>query len=169
MRKIKLFIACSLDGFIARGDGGIDWLFNGDYGYKKFYNSVDTVLMCRKTYELALKLGETYKDKRAIVFTRQKNLKKFSDIEFISDIVSFTKKLKIEKGKDIWLVGGGEIVSVFLNNNLIDEMQIFVHPIILWKGIKLFPNIKKEVRLRLVDTFKFEDGLVKMEYKILRD
>ena len=169
MRKIKLFIACSLDGFIAREDGGIDWLFTGDYGYTKFYNSVDVVLMGRKTYELALKLGEDYKDKKVIVFTRQKNLKKFSNIEFVSDIVPFTKKLKTEKGKDVWLVGGGEIISVLLNNNLIDEMQIFVHPIILGKGIPLFKDIKKEIKLKLVETKEFEDGLVKVEYKILRD
>ena len=167
MRKIKLFIACSLDGFIAREDGGIDWLFNGDYGYNKFYDSIDTVLMGRKTYELALKLEESYKDKRAIVFTRQKNLKKSSNVEFVSDIVSLTKKLKNSKGKDIWLVGGGEIISVLLNNNLIDEMQIFVHPIILGKGIKLFQNIKKEVRLKLAGTKNYKSGLVQLNYKVL--
>ena len=167
MRKIKLFIACSLDGFIARKDGGIDWLSSGgDYGYKKFYASVDAVLMGRKTYELALKLGETYKDKRAIVFTRQKNFKKNSNVEFVSDIVPFTKKLKNSKGKDIWIVGGGEIVSVLLNNNLVDEMRIFVHPIILGKGISLFLNVKKDVKLKLIGTSEFEDGLVKMEYKV---
>ena len=88
MRKLKLFIACSLDGFIAREDGGIDWLFTGDYGYTKFYNSVDAVLMGRKTYELALKLGEIFADKRNVVFTRQKNFKKSSNVEFVSDIVS---------------------------------------------------------------------------------
>ncbi|HLC59934.1 MAG TPA: dihydrofolate reductase family protein [Candidatus Nanoarchaeia archaeon] len=168
MRKIKLFIACSLDGFIARVDGGIDWLFTGDYGYKEFYDSIDTVLMGRKTYELALKLGETYKDKKAVVFTTKENLKKSSNIEFISDVISFTKKLKNLKGKDIWLVGGGEIVSLLLNNNLIDEMIIFMHPIILGKGIPLFKSIKKEIKLKLIGTHKFEDGLVKLYYKKLK-
>ena len=166
MRKIKLFIACSLDGFIARENGGIDWLLTGDYGYKKFYASIDTVLMGRKTYELGLKLGETYMEKRTIVFTKQKNLKKVGNVKLVSDIVSFTKKLKKQKGKDIWLVGGGEIVSVLLNNKLVDEMQIFVHPIVLGKGIPLFPNIKKEVKLKLVETFAFKDGLVKMNYSV---
>ena len=166
MRKIKLFIACSLDGFIAREDGGIDWLFTGDYGYKEFYSSIDTVLMGRKTYELSLKLGETYKDKKAVVFSTKKNLKKSSKIEFVSDAVKFTKKLKKLKGKDIWLVGGGEIVSVLLNNYLIDEMQIFVHPIILGKGVPLFKDIKKGTELKLIGTHKFEDGLVKLYYRI---
>lgn len=167
MRKIRLFIACSLDGYIAGEDGGINWLFTGDYGYKEFYNSIDTVLMGRKTYELALKLGETYKDKRAIIFTTKKNFNKVGNVEFVSDVVPYTKKLKSTKGKDIWLVGGGEIVSLLLNNNLIDEMMIFVHPIILGKGIPLFKNIKKKVKLKLAENLAFEDGLVKLEYKIL--
>ena len=166
MRKIKLFIASSLDGFIAREDGGIDWLFTGDYGYAKFYNSIDTVLMGRKTYELGLKLGEYYKGKRVIVFTKQKNLKKLENVEFVSNVVDFTKKLLKTKGKDIWLVGGGEIVSLLLNNNLIDEILLFVHPIILGKGIPLFKNIKKEVKLKLIETFAYEGGLVKLYYKV---
>jgi len=166
MRKIKLFVACSLDGFIAREDGGVDWLFTGDYGYKEFYDSIDTVLMGRKTYELSLKLGETYKDKKAVVFTTKKNFKKVGNVEFLSNVVEFTKKLKSTKGKDIWLVGGGEIVSLLLNSNLIDEMQIFVHPIILGKGIPLFKNIKNEIKLKLVENFAFEDGLVKINYRI---
>ncbi|HLC62046.1 MAG TPA: dihydrofolate reductase family protein, partial [Candidatus Nanoarchaeia archaeon] len=135
-------------------------------GYKKFYDSIDTVLMGRKTYELALKLGENYKDKKAVVFTRQKNLKKVGNTEFVSDVVPYTKKLKSTKEKDIWLVGGGEIVSVLLNNNLIDEMMIFVHPIILGKGIPLFKNINEDIKLKLVGAFAFNDGLVKMNYTI---
>ena len=166
MRKIKLFIASSLDGFIARENSGIDWLFTGDYGYAKFYNSIDTVLMGRKTYELSLKLGESYKGKRAIVFTKQKNLKKLENVDFVSNVVDFTKKLLKTKGKDIWLVGGGEIVSLLLNNNLIDEIILFVHPIILGKGIPLFKNINKEVKLKLLETFAYEDGLVKLYYKV---
>ena len=166
MRKIKLFIACSLDGFIAREDGRIDWLFTGDYGYKEFYDSIDTALMGRKTYELALKLGETYKDKMVIVFTTRKNLKKFANVGFVSNVVEFTKKLKKSKGKDIWLVGGGEIVSLLLNNNLVDEMMIFMHPIILGKGIPLFKNINEDIKLKLVENFAFDDGLVKMHYRI---
>lgn len=166
MRKIKLFIASSLDEFIAREDGGIDWLFTGDYGYAKFYNSIDTILMGRKTYELGLKLGECYKGKRAIVFTKQKNLKKLENVEFVSNVVDFTKKLKNSKGKDIWLVGGGKIVSLFLNNNLIDEIILFLHPIILGKGIPLFKSIKKQVKLKMVETFAYADGLVELYYRV---
>jgi len=168
MRKIKLFIACSLDGFIAREDGSVGWLFTGDYGYRKFYDSVDTVLMGRKTYELGLKLGETYREKRTIVFTKRKNIKKVGNAEFVPDVASFTKKLKAQRGKYIWLVGGSEIVSVLLNSSLIDELQIFVHPIILGKGIPLFSNIKKEVKLKLVKTHAFKDGLVELHYKAIK-
>jgi len=169
MRKIRLFIACSLDGFIASENGEIDWLFTGgDYGYKKFYDSVDTALMGRKTYELGIKLGEKYTKKRNIIFTRRKNLKKVGNAEFVRDIIPFTRKLKREKGKDIWLVGGGGIVSILLNNDLIDEMQIFVHPFVLGKGIPLFPKVKKDVKLKLTKIFAFRDGLVRLGYIVLK-
>ena len=168
MRKIKLFIACSLDGFIAREDGSIDWLFNGDYGYAKFYKSIDTVLMGRKTYELSLILNDTHKGKKVIVFTKQKSVHKLPNAEFISDAVGFTKKLKKSKGKGIWLVGGGEIVSILLNSKLIDEMIIFVHPIILGKGIPLFRNMEKEIKLKLIEQFAYKDGLVRLYYEVLK-
>ena len=168
MGKIKLFIASSLDGFIAREDGSIDWLFTGDYGYAEFYKSIDTVLMGRKTYELTLKLNEEHKGRKVYVFTKQKNLKKLGDTKLVSDPINFTKKLINIKGKDIWLVGGSEIITIFLNNSLIDEIILYVHPIVLGKGIPLFKNIKKEVRLKLVKHKSYDDGLVQIYYRVLR-
>lgn len=168
IRKIKLFIACSLDGFIAREDESVDWLFTGDYGYAEFYNSIDTVLMGRKTYEISLQLGDFHKNKKIYVFTKQKGLKKLPNVEFISDAVDFTKKLIKSKGKDVWLIGVGEIVSVLLNNNLIDEIILYVHPIIIGNGIPLFKNIRKEVKLKFIKCVSYKDGLVQIDYKVLK-
>jgi dihydrofolate reductase len=116
MRKVTLFIASSLDNFIAREDGGIDWLFvDGDYGYKEFYDSIDTVLMGRNTYETAVRLGENFAGKTVIVFSRKsEKLPSGSHTRFETDPVAVTKRLR-EDGKGIFLEGGGEIASIFLN------------------------------------------------------
>jgi dihydrofolate reductase len=151
MRKIRLYIASSLDSYIASEDGSIDWLFSdADYGYAKFYDSIDTILVGRKTYDQSLKFDEyPYKGKKVYVFTRRTERKMNNnahDVEYIDqDIPGFTRHLirqsSVEK-KDFWLLGGGELVSVLLNANLIDEIIVSVHPIILGKGILLFSNIK---------------------------
>jgi len=111
MRKIKLFIACSLDGYIAKEDGSVNWLpENTDSGYDQFYSSIDTVLMGQKTYEQILTFGKyPYKDKISYVFSRNPNQKKDENVEFTSEVEEFTKKLVSSSGKDIWLVGGSEI------------------------------------------------------------
>ena len=120
MRKIILFIASSLDGFIARIDQSIDWLFmDNDYGYKEFYKSIDTVLVGNKTYQKSKEFEEyPFKDKKVFVFTRSKNLKD-ENVDFVYDVANFSKKLIKQSGKNIWLVGGGEIAKIFLDNYLL--------------------------------------------------
>ncbi|MEK6952445.1 MAG: dihydrofolate reductase family protein [Nanoarchaeota archaeon] len=168
MRKIILFIATSLDGFIAGENGEIDWLFNDqDYGYKKFYDSVDIILMGFETYKQCLEFGEwPYKGKKCYVFTRKTALND-DNAEFINNPVEFTKKLKAMKGKDIWLVGGGKINSLFLNEKLLDEIIIYVHPIILGKGISLINNLNNKIKLKLINFKKYSSGLVQLDYKVL--
>jgi dihydrofolate reductase len=172
MRKIKLYIASSLDSYIASEGGGIDWLFtNGDYGYAKFYDSIDTVLVGRKTYDQSLKFDEyPYKGKKVYVFTRRPNGKKNTQyVEFIDgDIPRFVSHLLQSVGKDIWLLGGGEIVSILLDANLVDEIILSIHPIILGKGVLLFSNIKKRVNLQLLESIPFESGLVQLCYSVLK-
>ncbi len=171
MKKIILFIASSLDGHIAREDHSIDWLFTDqDYGYKEFYGSIDTVLMGMTTYQKMLEMGSGYhyKGKKGYVFSRDKKIKKDENVEFVSEIVPFVKKLKNTNGeKAIWVVGGSEIISVLLNAKLIDEFLIFVHPIILGKGIPLFKNINSKAKLRFVKSKSYSSGLVKLHYKII--
>ena len=167
MRKIILFIACSLDGYIARENGSVDWLFtDADYGYSKFYKSIDTMIMGRKTYEKALELGDhSYNAKKWYVFTRAPESKKDANVEFITDIVPFVRKLKEAEGKNIWLVGGSEIISLLLAANLLDELIISIHPIILGKGIPLFRKMEKQTKLKMLRTVSYKSGLVKIHYK----
>ena len=152
MRKIKLYIASSLDSFIADENGNIDWLFrDADYGYTEFYNSIDTILVGIKTYEQSLTFEEySYKGKKVYVFThnakeQKKKKNRTSDVEYVDkDIPEFVMCLIQQpfSNGDIWLLGGGEMLSLFLNAELVDEIILSVHPIILGKGIPLFKNIK---------------------------
>ncbi len=170
MRKVSLFIASSLDNYIARENGGIDWLFShGNYGYKEFYDSIDTVLMGRKTYETALKLGEHFSGKDCYVFSRSENGSNEENIHFESDPVRLTKRLIVEQGRGIFLEGGGEMISVFLNENLIDEIILSIHPTILGSGIPLFGSVKKQVGLKLLRSARFENGLVQVRYEVLKN
>jgi dihydrofolate reductase len=173
MRKVKLFIASSLDCYIAREDGGIDWLYtDADYGYTKFYDSIDTIIVGRKSYDQSLTFEEyPYKGKKVYVFTRKKVRKNNNeqDVEYIdTNIQDFVTSLTQSIGKDIWLLGGGEIVSVLLNAGLVNEIILSIHPIILGTGIPLLRNIQKEVNLKLENSLSFESGLMQLCYKVLK-
>jgi dihydrofolate reductase len=178
MVRTKLYIACSLDGFIAREDGSIDWLLEyenntkPDYGYSEFYASIGTVLMGRKTYEQVLGFEKwLYGDKKVYVFTRQKEpLRREENVEFISgDIVEFVSQLKEKAEQDLWLVGGSQLIKEFLKGDLIQDFIIFIVPIILGSGIPLFDHIGKEIRLISCNLEKYENGLVRIDYKIEDD
>ena len=173
MRMVKLFIASSLDCYIAREDGGIDWLYtDADYGYTRFYDSIDTIIVGRKSYDQSLTFDEyPYKGKKVYVFTRKKVRKNNNeqDVEYIdTNIQDFVTSLTQSIGKDIWLLGGGEIVSVLLNAGLVDEIILSIHPIILGTGIPLLRNIQKEVNLKLENSLSFESGLTQLCYKVLK-
>lgn len=168
MRNLKLFIACSLDGFIARSDGDVDWLFtDDDYGYQEFYDSIDTTLMGNKTYQQVMTFGEfPYPGKNNYVFTRQINLPPTTYVTFITeDIVTFTRKLKVSEGKDIWLIGGGAVINILYQAGLIDEYILAIHPIILGKGIPLFHGPIGEQKLALQDCKTYPSGLVQLFYE----
>ena len=169
MRKIVLFIATSIDGYIAGKDGNTDWLFtDGDFGYSEFYNSVDTVIMGYNTYSFIKQFSQyPYPDKKNFVFSRTRRKADGNPVELIfGDVISFIKKLKKQAGKNIWLVGGGKINSLLLNANLIDQMIISIHPIALGQGIKLFKDESlKKLHFNLISHKVFERGLVQLIYE----
>ncbi|MDP4173519.1 MAG: dihydrofolate reductase family protein [Bacteroidota bacterium] len=173
MRKVVLFIADSLDGFIARKNDQIDWLFtDGDYGYKAFYESIDTVLMGRKTFQKIIEMGGEYhySDKINYIFTHNEDIALKDDYMHVvsKNISHFINEIKRSPGMNIWLVGGGEVVKYFLNENLLDEIILSIHPKILGDGIPLFPSPLRETDLILKDVLKFESGLVQLHYEVLR-
>jgi len=164
----------SLNGKIAKPDGNVDWLESvpnpdkSDYGYTDFYASVDITIQGYKTYKQIIDWGIDfpYADKKNFVFTRKEGLENTKDVEFISsNHTEFVKQLKQQEGSDIWLIGGGQINTMLLNEKLIDEIQVFIMPIILDDGIELFENIPDETRLKLVETIAYKSGAVLLKYQ----
>ena len=167
MRKVILFIASSLDGYIARTSGSVDWLFTDqDYGYTDFFATIDTVLMGRRTYEQVLSFGDyPYKGTQGFVFSKTHSEERDENVTFISsDLTSFIEKLKGGTGKHIWLVGGTEIIQSCISHDLIDEFVISVHPIILGDGIPLFRAPLPMRKLKLKNCRTFDTGLVQLTY-----
>ncbi|WP_050180356.1 dihydrofolate reductase family protein [Domibacillus robiginosus] len=166
MRKSVLYIAASLDGFIAGKDGNVDWLDDvegdgSDNGYLSFYETVDTLLMGRGTYEKVLELTDDfpYAGKKCFVLSRTMKGK--------TDQVTFTDEALptvLEKAEGtVWIVGGGQVVQECLNHRLLDELFIAVIPKVLGGGIPLFPP-GTEASLSLVDAEKIGD-IVSIHYK----
>lgn len=183
MRKVKYFVANSLDNFIARPDGVVEWLFmdGTDYGMAEFFASIDTMLMGRKTYEFALahspkpkRKSKKAKPTRAskpsmssYVFSRTLKPEENEDANIISENAGeFVRNLKSEAGKDIWLMGGGELARSLFAENLVDEISLNVHPVLLGKGIPLFPDIGKQIDLELLECKAHRNGCVQLTYRV---
>lgn len=170
MRKIRLFIASSLDGYIAHRSGAVDWLFtDADYGYTEFFAQIDTVLMGHKTYQQVLEFGDyPYAGKRGIVFSNQRQGQKDQNVEFIGQNVErFIRELKYQSGQDIWLVGGAEIIHFFLKNKLLDQLILSIHPIILGQGIPLIlPDESLQTSLHFKQVQCYPSGLLQVIYNL---
>ena len=169
MRKIILFIASSLDGYIAKKDGSVDWLpKNSPSGYKKFYRSIDTLIMGKKTYDQILTFGAyPYGDKKSYVVTRSNDQNKNENTQFVNDVEKLVKDILSNPGMNVWLVGGSQIISIFMNLGFIDEIILSIIPVVLGDGIPLFVDIQKETKFDLVQTIDY-DALIELHYKILK-
>ena len=168
MQKIILYIAISLDGFIAKEDGSVDWLssFDEDYGYEEFLYSIDTIIMGSKTYQQVLTFGEwPYQGIKTFVLTHQK-LKDDENVEFLSG--SITKAITLIKNqstKNIWLVGGGNLITEFVKQQLIDEYQIFIMPLFLGNGIPILQETVKLDPLKFTKSKSYESGVIELHLK----
>jgi dihydrofolate reductase len=166
-KKIILYIAISLDGFIAKEDGNLDWLTGyensgEDYGFKELYNRIGTILVGGTTYR---QIEDPYKGKQAYVFTRKEPKQKADNIHFVSgDVKEVFNNLKLGNNRNIWLVGGADLVNQFLNANLIDEYIITIIPTLLGKGISLFQGRNPEINLELLNVKSYDSGLVQLHY-----
>jgi dihydrofolate reductase len=174
MRKVVLFIATSLDGYIATEDDRLEWLFKvdgeGDNGYSEFYDTVDTVIMGRRTYDWLLEEQPDdfpYENKECYVVSRTLREANPHVKLFNGDLVQFTNKLKEQGGKNIWVVGGGELIQSFLKERLIDEFIVTVAPVLIGKGIRLFKEMDDEIELTLKGTRPFNQ-FVELHYEMGR-
>ncbi len=170
---VILFIAASLDGYIAGPDDDLSWLFtDADYGFSRFFGGVDTLIMGRGTYEVIRTFGEwPYPGKRTIVVSRSSELKiETPETELYSgDLPELIEKLSADDCKRVWLVGGGELIRSFLEQGLLDEISVSMHPILLGKGVPLFPGGFRRTLLLLKDTTVFDGGLVQLNYHVMPD
>ncbi len=136
----------------------------------KFYASVDTVLLGRKTWELGKKLGQTsFPGKKNFVFSRtlEPSRESVGEVEVVrEDPGEFASRLKKKKGKSIWMVGGAGLIASFLDAGQIDELILHVIPILLGEGIPLIEPRRRDVPLELVSSRAYEDGSVQLHYSV---
>jgi dihydrofolate reductase len=184
MRKVTLGLANSLDNYIARKDGGFDWIHWSKEVAEisaRFMKTVDALLIGRKTYDGMLAYGQTsYPGAKNYVFTRAKRksatLKKKlamnnsdKNVEIISsDAAKFVRELKRKKGKGIVIFGGGELAKSLFEADLIDEVVLNIHPVLLGSGIPLFHEMKQQINLELRDCRILKGGYLAVSYRVKR-
>ncbi|RKO72010.1 dihydrofolate reductase [Sphingobacterium puteale] len=173
MRKISIFIAMSLDGYIAKPNDDLSFLNlvekeGEDYGYAEFTDSIDTLIVGRKTYEYVLNnIGSSHydngnRDVYVITGTERPNVGR--TVFYTGDLTKLIERLKSENGKDIYCDGGAEVINELLKQDLIDEFVISVIPILLGNGTKLFKDGRPEQTLKLITAKTFETGLTQLHY-----
>lgn len=175
MRKIILYIAISLDGYIATKDDGLDWLINfpnkegTDYGYDEFYEKGSTIIMGKSTYRVIKSMGDDWIYSTCdshIVTSQPEETDLEQNIHFItSNLEEKIKELRQQQGKAIWLMGGGQLVAKFLELELVDTMIITTMPVILGNGIPLFPPHNGQTQWTISNTRTYNNGVQVTEYE----
>lgn len=171
-REVVLYIAMSVDGYIAKEDGDINWLSvvdtpNEDYGYNEFISTIDTVIMGRKTYDKVLTFGIKFphKDRKCYVLSNTKTGKD-ENVEFYrGDLIKLIMKIRKENSKNIFIDGGAETVFELMKTGIIDKFVISIIPVILGSGISLFKSGSPEHKLKLTGCKSFNSGLVQLFYE----
>jgi dihydrofolate reductase len=173
MRKVTFGGANSLDNFIARKDGAYDWLMWSDEAaaiMAAYWKTIDTILWGRKTYEVALRQSKGESPNRGMksyVFSKTLKPDAHPHVTVIpGDAAEFVRRLKSEPGKDICLMGGGEIANPLFEAGLIDEVGFNIHPVLLGSGIPLFLPMSRQIDLELLDSQTFKNGCVYVRYRV---
>lgn len=173
-RNVIVNIGTSADGYIARPDGDLEWLTSrpkpkGFYGMNAFMKSVDTMLLGRKTYDISRRMGAKFDSTgQTYVFSRHAPPADAPPrVTFERDMIgTFVKRLRDQPGKDIWLMGGGELIASFLDEQAIDEFVITVVPVFIGDGIPLIARRHRDVPLELLAVERFDDGVVQLRYRV---
>lgn len=174
MRKLALFIATSLDGYIAKPNDNLDFLKlvekeGEDYGYAGFTAEVDTILIGRKTYDYVVKaIGSSYYEngeRDVYIMTRTERPNVGRTFFHTGDLAELVKRLKAESGQTIYCDGGAEVINELLRHDLIDEMTISIIPILLGNGVRLFQDGRPEQTWELLGAKSYETGLTQVRYR----
>ena len=173
MRTVTYRAATSLDGFIARKDQAVDWLaWSDDVSaiMSEYWKDVDTILMGRKTYEIAAASGQGGGGSSKIktyVFSRTLQPREHRGVSIVAeDAVPFVAGLKREKGKGICLMGGGDFARSLFQAGLVDEVGMNVHPVLLGGGIPIFPDIGRRINLELKENRALDGGCAYLLYRV---
>jgi len=172
-RKVIVHIATSADGYIARPDGDLEWLTSrpaprGYYGMNAFTRTIDTKVLGRKTYEAGRRMGARFDSTRYFVFSRHAPPADVPPgVEFVNGAIGpFVSRLREVPGKDIWLMGGGDLIASFLDEQAIDEFIVSVVPTFIGDGLPLIARRHRYVPLELESSERFEDGVVQLHYRV---
>jgi dihydrofolate reductase len=174
MRRLSLFIAMSLDGYIAKPNDDLSFLKSvekegEDYGYSEFTDTIDTLIVGRKTYDYVLReIGPSHYDngqRDVYVITKTERPQTGRTTFYTGGITKLVQRLKSEKGKNIYCDGGAEVVNELLKNDLIDDFIISVIPILVGNGTRLFKDGRPEQILEFITAKTFETGLTQLHYK----
>jgi dihydrofolate reductase len=173
MRKVVLGLGISIDGYIARPNGAVDFLFMPkDYSMASFFKTIDTAIMGRKTLDAALQMGGGSFNGSSIttyVFSHSKPVVEREGLIFVNQSpATFIRELRKRPGKDIWLMGGGELARDFLKADLVDELYLGVVPVLLGQGIPLFPSAFPQRDFTLTENKTYSKGLIALKYKRAR-
>ena len=173
MRKVTLGVGNSLDNYIARADGGYDWLMWTEEIARvsaAYFKRVDTILMGRKTYDIARQQGDVeaspFPHLKTYVLSRTLTKAPDEQVEIASDAVKLVRRLKRRRGKEICVMGGGELAHALFEARLIDEVVVNIHPVLLGSGIPLFHEMKRQINLRLLKNTTFKNGCVLLSYAV---
>jgi len=175
-RKIIVNIAASADGYVARPDGNLDWLTErpapkGFYGLPEFERSTDAKILGRKTFDRSLQMGARFSAAAVhYVFSRRPPPASVpAGVHFVTESIgAFAERLRTQAGKNVWMMGGGEIIGSFLDEDAIDEFIITVMPTFIGEGIPLLAPRHRAVTLRLLGVQQFPDGVVQLLYEVQR-
>ena len=174
MRKISLFIAMSLDGYIAKPNVDLTFLklvekAGEDYGYGEFTDTIDTLIIGRRTYDYVLKnVGLSHYDngqRDVYVITRTERPQVGRTTFYTGNLTELVKRLKSEKGKNIYCDGGAEVINELLKHDLIDEFIISIVPVLLGNGTRLFKDSRPEQTLEFLSAKTFDTGLTQLHYR----
>lgn len=173
MRKVTFGVANSLDNYIARKDGAVDWILGGDEAASAmtdFWKTIDAVVIGRRTYEPVLKSGKpfpTYPGVKNYVLSRTLKESPDKSVGIIrQDVVEFIRRLKTEEGKGIFVMSGGLLAKPLFEANLIDEIRMNIHPVLLGSGVPLFHEMSRQIDLELIKCKIFKSGCILITYRV---